>query len=245
LKKIKSKISSVIREIVKRAIVEVLEERNFNLKEGLQQLAKRETSLWIQDNVTLNLMFDDRLSLLTESISKIEISDGLVLEFGVYKGQTVNHIAKSLSNTHKVFGFDSFEGLTEPWIFRDKGGFSDVNENEIKFEDNVELIKGYFDETLPHFVEKHSKPISLLHIDSDLYSSAKVIFDNLEKQILNGTVIVFDEFFNYPNWKNGEFKAWNEFVEKHSVKFEYIGFTFQRTHNKKSGNQLAVKIISK
>jgi predicted O-methyltransferase YrrM len=243
--KIKSKIDNYLERIIKKVIREVLEEKKYNLKDGLQELAKEETCLWIKKNVPINLMFEDRISLLTESLKKIEIENGLVLEFGVYKGQTINYIAKNLNKSQTLYGFDSFEGLNEPWIYRGKGGFSNVNENELKVEDNVNLVKGFFDETLPDFVTKNPQPISFLHIDSDLYSSAKVIFDNLKSQIVKGTVIVFDEFFNYPNWKQGEFKAWNEFANKHSVEFEYIGFTYQRTKHKKSGNQLAIKILRK
>ena len=39
--------------------------------------------------------------VLTESLKKIEIENGLILEFGVYKGQTINYIAKNLNKTQK------------------------------------------------------------------------------------------------------------------------------------------------
>jgi hypothetical protein len=223
---------------------EILDENNYNLKYGLQQQALTETTQWILKNAPLNIMFEDRFALLTESINHMEVLDGLVLEFGVYKGSTINHIAKKIDKTKIAYGFDSFEGLKEPWIFGEKGGFSDVNEKQLSWANNIELVKGYFEDTLPSFVKSHSGPISLLHIDSDLYSSCKTIFDCLQDQIVEGTVIVFDEFFNYPNWREGEFKAWNEFLKRNNIVYEFIGFTFQRTTAKKSGNQLAVKILS-
>lgn len=37
-------------------------------------------------------------------------------------------------------------------------------------------------------------------------------------------VLVFDEFFNYPGWKYGEYKAFMEFVESNNVKYKYIGY---------------------
>lgn len=37
-----------------------------------------------------------------------------------------------------------------------------------------------------------------------------------------GTIIVFDEFFNYPNWRKHEFKAFSEFIEKTKIGFKYI-----------------------
>ena len=34
-----------------------------------------------------------------------------------------------------------------------------------------------------------------------------------------GTVILFDEYFNFPNWERHEFKAFQEFVEKYGIKY--------------------------
>jgi hypothetical protein len=45
--------------------------------------------------------------------------------------------------------------------------------------------------------------------------------------------IVFDEFFNYPGWKYGEYKA---FIESKNVEYEYIGYC-------KYDEQVAVKIL--
>jgi len=39
------------------------------------------------------------------------------------------------------------------------------------------------------------------------YSSTKTVFDTLADRIVPGTVIVFDEFFNYPGSKRGESKG--------------------------------------
>ena len=138
---------------------------------------------------------------------------GLVLEFGVYSGTTVNHIANS--SGWRIDAFDSFEGLPETW--RDgyeKGKFARGKLPEVA--DNVCLHVGLFDNSLPEFLnslENSNLPIKYLHIDSDLYSSAKTIFDQLGNRIVAGSVIVFDEYFNYPGWKNGEFKAFQEFVD--------------------------------
>jgi hypothetical protein len=43
-----------------------------------------------------------------------------------------------------------------------------------------------------------------------------------------GTVIVFDEYFNYPNWEHHEFKAWQEFVEQHRVQYDYLAYARQQ-----------------
>jgi len=40
------------------------------------------------------------------------------------------------------------------------------------------------------------------------------------------SVIVFDEFFNYPGWQDHEHRAWMEFVAREEVRFRYEAFTF-------------------
>ncbi len=62
-----------------------------------------------------------------------------------------------------------------------------------------------------------------MHIDSDLYSSAKTIFDCLGDRVAPGTVIMFDEFYNYTGYQAHEYKAFKEFVEERNVKYEWIG----------------------
>ena len=50
------------------------------------------------------------------------------------------------------------------------------------------------------------------------------VLDVFAKQIVPGTVILFNEYWNHPTWKKHEFKAWQEHVAKHNVKYEYIGY---------------------
>ncbi len=61
---------------------------------------------------------DARLSNLDNALAHID-TEGLVLEFGVSRGTTINHIAKKLPN-QTVYGFDSFEGLPEEWQLNKK-----------------------------------------------------------------------------------------------------------------------------
>ena len=61
--------------------------------------------------------------------------------------------------------------------------------------------------------------------DCDLYSSTKTVFDNIYDRIVPNTVIQFDEYYNYPGWRNHEFKAFQEFCKKYSVEYEYIGIS--------------------
>jgi hypothetical protein len=151
-----------------------------------------------------------------------DIQAGLVGEFGVGSGRTINHIASVLPDT-QIFGFDSFEGLPEDWRPGFPKGTYAIRKLPAVFP-NITLIKGWFHETLPAFLQEHSGIFSFLHIDCDLYSSTKTILELCQGRIQPGTVIVFDEYLNYPGWKDGEHKAFQEFVEETLLSYTYAGF---------------------
>ena len=147
----------------------------------------------------------------------------LWLEFGVESGKTINYISKFTND--KVYGFDSFEGLPEKWRNGfDKGAFN-RNGNLPNVNSNVELIKGWFNETLLNFIQTHNKKVSFVHMDADLYSSTKYIFDVLKDYIDTDCIIVFDELVNYPGFDGdkGELKAFYEFITENKVDYEWIG----------------------
>jgi hypothetical protein len=149
---------------------------------------------------------------------------GHFLEFGVFRGGTIRYIATQRPNV-TVHGFDSFEGLPERWggFTLDKGAFS-VSGKLPKVPTNVKLYKGWFDKTLPEWATVNEGQVSFLHIDCDLYSSTKTIFDYLSSRIVAGTIIVFDDYLGYPNWKNHGIKAFLEFVAERSVTYEYLAY---------------------
>jgi hypothetical protein len=161
-------------------------------------------------------------------------SNGMWLEFGVYAGGSLNRIARYADGAI-VYGFDSFEGLPEAWKGRvepwDKSG-SGATYGAGTFSlggvlpsvlGNVSLVKGWYKDSLPVFLREHFRQVSFIHVDSDIYSSAKDIFNNLKDRICNGCVIVFDELVGYQGFEEHEWKAWWEFVEENSITFEWIG----------------------
>ena len=74
-----------------------------------------------------------------------------------------------------------------------------------------------------------------MHVDADLYSSTVTIFKHLRERIVPGTVIIFDEYLNYPEWQRHEYKAFQEYVTSSGVRYDYIGVVLD-------GEQAAVRI---
>jgi hypothetical protein len=163
------------------------------------------------------------LTYIFEHIKLKHKPNTLWLEFGVASGNTINYISQFTDDM--VYGFDSFEGLPEKWRDGyDKGEFS-RNGQPPHVNQNVELVKGWFNETLLDFIKKHDKKVSFIHMDADLYSSTKCIFDTLKNHIDENCVIVFDELLNYPGFDgpNGELRAFYEFITENNVDYEWIG----------------------
>ncbi|MEA2981509.1 MAG: hypothetical protein QOF09_3332, partial [Alphaproteobacteria bacterium] len=65
--------------------------------------------------------YKSRLALHRAKLREVRDKDGLHLEFGVYKGDSINHFA-GLSPDVTWYGFDSFEGLPEAWTLGAKAG---------------------------------------------------------------------------------------------------------------------------
>jgi len=155
---------------------------------------------------------------------KIEV-DGLCLEFGVYDGTSINYFSNAQPNL-TWYGFDSFEGFQEDWVggYFGKDSFS-MNGKIPKVNKNVKLIKGWFKDTLPNFLKGMSKNIAFINMDCDTYESTKQVLDMIgPERLVPNTRILFDEYHSYIGWKFGEYKAWQDFVKEHNIKYKYEMF---------------------
>jgi hypothetical protein len=216
-------------------INELFDQNSRNIVRELKRRALMETCDYIEKHMVLvNPNFGDRYELLDYAIQNISVTNGLWLEFGVYKGNTIKHIAGKTKSP--VYGFDSFNGNPEDWRSEYKKGAFALKKLP-RFPQNIKIEKGYFEDSIPQFIKRNSKPIAFMHIDCDLYSSTKTILDLLGEQLICGSILVFDEFFNYPGWKQHEFKAFMEFVENGKRTFEYLGYVYKHS-------QVAIRIMS-
>ena len=135
-------------------------------------------------------------------IKQIEYIDGDVVEVGTYRGGT-SGIISSVLNGFKLskdfYAIDTFEGVVkvnhnDPSY---KGGEHKASINEFKelFKKlNINLptiLTGIYPDDFPEFnIEK----VCFLHIDVDIYQSAKDIYESLEKKVVSGGIILFDDY---------------------------------------------------
>jgi hypothetical protein len=106
------------------------------------------------------------------------------------------------------------------------GDFSDVSLKELKKKikflklNNIELIKGDFQKTIPHYF-KNIQNIFSANIDSDLYESYNIVLKNIYPKLIKNGIIHLDEYYSlkFP----GARIATDEFLKKNkNVKLKKI-----------------------
>jgi hypothetical protein len=189
--------------------------------------ALEDTVNYIDKNMPDAIGFETQKEVTEFALKQVQVI-GSYLEFGVFTGGTIRYMAPLVGN-NIIHGFDSFQGLPEPWAGFQLGTSAfNVDGKLPKVPSNVKLYKGWFDDSLPKWLEVDPGRIAFIHVDCDLYSSTNTIFNLLSSRLQPGTIILFDEYFNYPNWRNHEYKAFQELILKDSIKYTYLAYARQQ-----------------
>lgn len=139
-----------------------------------------------------------RRNLWKRTLDRIDSPDILLLEFGVWKGDSMREFVRlNTSERSKFYGFDSFEGLPEAWRGTSTARF-DVSGGVPKIEDpRVTFVKGWFQDTLPLLLDQLERESDgramVVHFDADLYSSTLFLLFVLGARFYQYHFI-FDEF---------------------------------------------------
>lgn len=179
-----------------------------------------------------------------EIIKQVLNIPGHILEFGVFNGANLLLMAKIMkvfapNDLKKIYGFDSFYGLTE--FSKSEAGVQENIQGMYKgdkellekmillheLEDTVIIVDGLIENTLKKFLEDNLHYLfSLIYIDTDLYSSTKVILENIWERVAPGGIIAFDE--GYHDRFPGEGIAAQEFFKKIEGRFDIKSFPYAR-----------------
>lgn len=133
-----------------------------------------------------------------------KIPFGHVVEYGSYRGGNaifMAYVVKRLYPGMKVFALDTFEGM--PATNKDvdahnAGDFADVSYDELRRRvdelklDNLELVKGFFEETNDRVMAAAGK-ISLAHIDCDIQPAVKYSYEGVKPFMVEGGYMVLDD----------------------------------------------------
>jgi hypothetical protein len=172
---------------------------------------------------------------------------GDIVEFGVFEGGWLERLWTSCERIglkKQIIGFDSFEGLPEPtdhdydgWA---KGQFATSFEKVHKLlrcdeRDNITLVKGWFADSFQRPEVQAIDKICYARIDSDLYQPAVECLDFLTDRLVDGAVLVFDDWSWHLN--KGEAKALYEWLPSCRLELEFLAYNsivhlYLRVHKK-------------
>jgi hypothetical protein len=164
---------------------------------------------WADGDLATVTRCSDKTSLFSVALDHVRGERPVYLEFGVYEGSSLRWWAENLENPRALFvGFDSFLGLPEDWRpGYDRGTFAVSDLPAVK-DDRVELVAGWFQDTLRDFtVPSHDQLI--VNIDCDLYSSARTVLEAIGPQLVPGDLVYFDELGD----RDHEFRALEEWLK--------------------------------
>lgn len=180
-------------------------------------------------NIAYHIFNDKRKSDFRKVFSHIKMNNikGDYFEFGVYRGKSfvmAMKIAESKSmQMMDFYAFDSFEGLPN-----DEGEVffkSEFKNPLLKFNTlivkagcdikKVNIIPGFYNESLKKTLP-NIKGAAIVHIDCDLYESTKDVLDFIGPFLIEGSIIIFDDWYSFSNRLDaesfGEKKAFNEWA---------------------------------
>ncbi len=206
---------------IRQAVFSCLWEMSTDINYWLHVDSTRRSAEFVLKNIPMHLGKD--LSAIRRDAIQAAPVGGLCLEFGTWKGNWIRAFAAWFPE-RRFFGFDSFEGLPGPWSTHDPEFFN-LGGVLPEVPENVTLVKGWFDKTLPSFLDKHLGPVSFIHMDCDLYASTMTVLDLLHPRLRVGTQIVLDDFLVSPGWESEEKKAFEDFTARERIKYDFTGWT--------------------
>lgn len=195
--------------------------------EIVYERAAEQSAEFILSHLDNAVLFDTRKDYWRHVIKALP-GQGLLMECGVFQGQSINFIADQLAarkDDRAVHGFDSFEGLEEDWQGENlPAGFFSLGGKLPDVRSRVKLYKGWVQDTVAPFLAEHDgQTVALLHIDTDTYTPARYLLDTVGPRLAPGSVVAFDELIGYPNWRQHEYRALEESLN--SRRYEFIAFT--------------------
>jgi len=191
-----------LKQFVKTLIVKPLSYFGYKILRKPEYVQLNVSYGWLAHFIYLKEMFD-----LVKDLK------GDVVECGVGYGHSFFKLcclAYYENKDRKVYGFDSFQGFPDPSeediSLRNpqKGEWNVATVETIKLllkqdgridpqfiDNNVKLVKGFFEESLNKF---GGDSIAILHLDVDLYQSYKVTLEYFWPRVEKGGIVLFDEY---------------------------------------------------
>ena len=221
---ISKKIKSILNRISRLIYLIIPSEfkSNLTLQTKIKDNLVEETFNNFKEHFKKSLILEDTSDVREYAIKTSLLNDKdkeyYYLEFGVYQGATANYFSKYVN---KLYAFDSFEGIEEDWMGTSlMKGSMDLNKKVPKLNSNIEPVVGWVEDTLEDFLKKHNPKINFVHLDMDTYSPTKFTLEKIKPYLVKNSTIIFDEYYHYEGWREGEFKAFKEVFNENEFKYK-------------------------
>lgn len=154
------------------------------------------------------IMYEGMYFLAAQYASTLRPTGGAYCEFGVFDGRTFVMAAHALKNVCGTFhAFDSYKGiggsLAEETTHYHDGDYS-ANVQTLHYNMRsagvgavpYQVIPGYFQDSLKGRTCRDDgiEHVAIAHIDVDVYEPAKLALDYLTPGLLDGALLMFDDF---------------------------------------------------
>jgi O-methyltransferase len=163
--------------------------------------------------------------------------EGDYAEFGVFRGDTFKNMMIASRTVYKgtlkgeftgsFHAFDSFEGLPDSTPtssnifkkgeFRSSRKFFEKNIQRARGSFNVNIIEGWFNQTLSDSTAKtlNITKLAFVNIDCDIYESTIDVLNFITPHLQTGSILYFDDWFSCKgNMLDGEPLACSEWLYK-------------------------------
>ena len=129
---------------------------------------------------------------------------GSFIEFGVANGDSTRLLAR-LKGNRKFFALDSFKGLPEKFEGAEVGDFA----GKAPRIQGVEIVEGYFEQSLTPDFSRRVGRVAFAHLDADLFSSTLCALNWLTPLLDTGSILLFDEFLGGEAAEKRAFEEWS------------------------------------
>lgn len=234
----------------------VISKVGYELKEikDILPIETNNSDLEIIQSVKSNSMSSNlRLYELIQAVKYINRNNikGDFVECGVWRGANLVVMQKLIEQYNienkSVYGFDTFDGMSEPtefdldyagnsakelmtntkkdekrgiWAYSPKEKVFDFIQNNVLNKKNINLIEGKVEDTLLNSNNLPEK-ISLLRLDTDFYESTKIELEILYPLLEKGGVLIIDDYGHF----EGARKAVDEYFNDKELWLKYVDYT--------------------
>ncbi len=188
----------------------------FNLLDILWERASIESADFVEEHLGEALVFLYEHKFFHFVIQKTSEQKIEGFSFCFWAQRRRNDLTEHFDCTSR-FGEKLFRSLAYAW----KGNHPvKVIHPSFQLPQNIYHVDDFFKE----YPVSKIPPVRLIHIEGGTSEVAETILKGFEKHLKPGVLILLGELIGYPNWRNGQYRAWKKIAKDYGVKFRYLGF---------------------